>query len=120
MSTKPASYTVTRKKTSVPNSPMRVILAAPVEEGNPDGGFADGGTFALMPGESASIPAAAAPAFMADAYHQDHFDIDPPLPKKVIADAVKADEARADVPAGDDEAADKATGKGSGKATPKK
>jgi hypothetical protein len=88
----PATYKLTRKKTSKPASAMRVLITPP--EGSPDfgGGLAAGGTFYFEPGDSHAIPGEAAAAFMADAYHADHFDIDPPLPKaKAPADDAAAE-----------------------------
>lgn len=103
-------YTITRKANSKPTSPMRVILA-----GDPDagGGLAAGGSFYFQPGESHSgFDERTAAAFMADEFNAAHFDVDPALPKKVEKEAIKAEEARVEVPATDAPVADAAEAKG--------
>lgn len=96
----PAHYTLTRKKTSKPDSAMRIILTGPEPEPSepgqpePDAGLGIGGTYFFMPGESHAIPGHAAAAFMADEYHADHFDIDPALPARAVKAAAKADAER--------------------------
>lgn len=97
MTTKPATYTITRKKTSRPNGPMRVIIQAAPASGGADAGLGEGGTYYFEPGQSHQVPGHLAADFMADAYHAEHFDIDPALPKAALKEAEKADEARVDV-----------------------
>lgn len=92
--TTPATYKVTRKKTSKPTSAMRVLIAAP--EPSPEDAadavqdFTGGGAYFFEPGQSHAIPGWAAAAFMADAYHAEHFDIEPALPKAAPAPAADA------------------------------
>lgn len=97
MTTKPATYTITRKKTSKPDGPMRVIIQAAPAAGGNDAGLGEGGTYYFSPGESHPIPGHLAADFMADAYHAEHFDVDPALPQRTLRQAEKADEARVEV-----------------------
>lgn len=77
---------VIKRTSTVPDSPMRVLVDQPAGS---DGGFGQGGSFYFFPagqeGDQVGVGEHVARAIMGDASLAEHFECDPPLPSAVDA-----------------------------------
>lgn len=71
------TYTLTRMST-IPDSPLRILVDQPDLDSPGDGGFAAGGSFMFEPGDRVQVGEAAARAIMGDPGLAHHFTCEPP------------------------------------------